>query len=416
METRLTKYQDVEDAVIIDQPEEKKAFILGNTRGIELQNLQDDYLVPVFSRDNVETISHNDFINTVFDAAQTFYQGQQFLEPNIRVSHEMKLRTRKGSGKLVENLTDEDSGSYYQRMMFIIEIPSITYNIEGNDLTLQIVGVRSYSETNLLGNASQKQLFRVGVGFLNQVCTNMLLSTDGVKLDIKVTNTADLYKYCMELFSRYNYIKHVEEMRTLKNTFIDVTTFAQFLGKARMYQALPQSVKTDLQLPELILNEAGQKQPVDFVNTNNNHHVAIFCDASGNWQEHIVSFYEAVERANQHLPVIDKEYKQEEGWQFLFTMKQNEYFVFPNPATGFNPEEMDLKNPENYALISPNLFRVQALTKKDYKFRHHLETTVVDNNSLRDITWKRIRNENGLKGIVKVRKNHIGQIVAVGEY
>ena len=116
--------------------------------------------------------------------------------------------------------------------------------------------MRSYSETNLLGNASQKQLFRVGVGFLNQVCTNMLLSTDGVKLDIKVTNTADLYKYCMELFSRYNYIKHVEEMRTLKNTFIDVTTFAQFLGKARMYQALPQSVKTDLQLPELLLNEA----------------------------------------------------------------------------------------------------------------------------------------------------------------
>ena len=53
METRLTKYQDVEDAVIIDQPEEKKAFILGNTRGIELQNLQDDYLgrrgCPVFS-------------------------------------------------------------------------------------------------------------------------------------------------------------------------------------------------------------------------------------------------------------------------------------------------------------------------------------------------------------------------------
>ncbi len=172
----------------------------------------------------------------------------------------MKLRTRKGSGKLVENLTDEDSGSYYQRMMFIIEIPSITYNIEGNDLTLQIVGVRSYSETNLLENASQKQLFRVGVGFLNQVCTNMLLSTDGVKLDIKVTNTADLYKYCMELFSRYNYIKHVEEMRTLKNTFIDVTTFAQFLGKARMYQALPQSVKTDLQLPELILNEAQIKR------------------------------------------------------------------------------------------------------------------------------------------------------------
>lgn len=165
-----------------------------------------------------------------------------------------------------------------------------------------------------------------------------------------------------------------------------------------------------------ILDEAGQKQPVDFVSTSNNHHVAIFCDASGNWQEHIVSFYEAVERANQHLPVIDKEYKKEEGWQFLFTMKQNEYFVFPNPATGFNPKEVDLKNPENYALISPNLFRLQKLATKDYMFRHHLETTVEVNSNLRDITWKRITAVNNLKGIVKVRVNHIGQVVAVGEY
>ena len=167
---------------------------------------------------------------------------------------------------------------------------------------------------------------------------------------------------------------------------------------------------------KLLLDEAGQKQPVDFVSTSNNHHVAIFRDASGNWQEHVVSFYEVVERANQHLPAIDKEYNKEKGWHFLFTMKQNEYFVFPNSATGFNPEEMDLMNPENYNQISPNLFRVQALAAKDYKFRHHLETTVVDNNGLRDITWKRIRNENGLKGMVKVRVNHIGQIVAVGEY
>ena len=112
METRLTKYQDVEDAVIIDQPEEKKAFILGNTRGIELQNLQDDYLVPVFSRDNVETISHNDFINTVFDAAQTFYQGQQFLEPNIRVSHEMKLRTRKSNRRRFRLILSENDVYY----------------------------------------------------------------------------------------------------------------------------------------------------------------------------------------------------------------------------------------------------------------------------------------------------------------
>ena len=168
----------------------------------------------------------------------------------------MIVRTRKGNGKLVENLEKDDSGSYYQRMMFMIELPNISYTINGNTMNLQIVGVRSYSETNLLGNNSQKQLFRLGIGFLNRCCTNMLLSTDGVKFDIKVTNPADLYRYCIELFASYNYRQHVEDMKRLGNTIIDVSTFAQFLGKARLYQALPTHIKNELGLPELILPEA----------------------------------------------------------------------------------------------------------------------------------------------------------------
>lgn len=104
------------------------------------------------------------------------------------------------------------------------------------------------------------------------------------------------------------------------------------------------------------------------------------------------------------------------GWQFLFTMKQNEYFVFPNEETGFNPKEIDLLNPKNYALISPNLFRVQKLSSKDYFFRHHLETKIEDNKNLLNITWKRIKSLGKIKDIVKVRINHIGKIVEIGEY
>ena len=118
---------------------------------------------------------------------------------------------------------------------------------------------------------------------------------------------------------------------------------------------------------------------MDFVNTGNNH-VAIYKDANGDLQENVVTFYEAVTRANLGLPIIDREYRASEGWTFLFTMKQNEYFVFPNVNSGFNPELIDLMNPDNYSLISPNLFRVQKFTIKDYFFRHHLETTVENNN------------------------------------
>lgn len=173
-----------------------------------------------------------------------------------------------------------------------------------------------------------------------------------------------------------------------------------------------------------ILAENGRVQPVDFVCSGNNHHVAIYRDQDGKIQDHVVSFFEAVIRVNEGLPVIDREYKKREGWEFLFSIKQNEYFVFPNQETGFDPREVDLMNPDNNARISPNLFRVQTISKvmygnqtvRDYKFRHHLETTVKDSKELKDISYKRCQNLDFVNQIVKVRIDHIGQIVHVGEY
>lgn len=165
-----------------------------------------------------------------------------------------------------------------------------------------------------------------------------------------------------------------------------------------------------------VCDENGDRIVTDFVNPGNNHHIAIFRDAEGNLQEQVVSFYEAVARVSLGIPIIDREYKKDEGWEFLFTMKQNEYFVFPDKETGFDPQEYDLMNPDNYALISPHLFRVQKLSTKNYCFRHHLETNVEDRKELQEIAWKCIRTPNNLGGSIKVRINHIGQIVAVGEY
>lgn len=171
-----------------------------------------------------------------------------------------------------------------------------------------------------------------------------------------------------------------------------------------------------------ILDVNGNTIPVDFVSTGNNHHVAIYKDADGNLQEKVVSFYEAVERVNQKLPVIDKSYNEFLGWQFLFTMKQNEYFVFP--SDGFNPNEIDLLNPKHNNVISKHLFRVQTIsvvkygnnTIRDFKFRHHLETKVEDKKELHGITYHQIKSLPPLANIIKVRINHIGQIVKIGEY
>lgn len=165
-----------------------------------------------------------------------------------------------------------------------------------------------------------------------------------------------------------------------------------------------------------ILDDNGQKIPVDFVSTGNNHHVAIYKDEKGNLQERVVSLFDAVQLVNSGEPVINKTYNQGLGWQFLFTMKQNEYFVFSNEKTGFNPKEIDLLDAKNKKKISPNLFRVQKIASKNYFFRHHLETTVEEKKELNGIAYKPQLGLNAIQNIIKVRLNHLGDIVKIGEY
>lgn len=171
-----------------------------------------------------------------------------------------------------------------------------------------------------------------------------------------------------------------------------------------------------------ILDENGQRIAVDFVSTGNNHHVAIYEDENGNLQEKVVSFYEAVERVNQNLPIINKEYNSELGWKFLFTMKQNEMFLFP--SDDFDPKEVDLFDDKYLSLISKNLFRVQSISIvqygnsviRDFKFRHHLETSVSDEKKLQGVTYQQIKSLQPLKDIIKIRLNNLGKIVQIGEY
>ncbi len=179
---------------------------------------------------------------------------------------------------------------------------------------------------------------------------------------------------------------------------------------------------------ELIVDSYGDPIPVDYVQTGNNHHVAIYVDEQGSWQERVVSHYHSVQRAADNKLAVDTNYKQAQGWSFLFSMKQNEMFVFANEQTGFNPHEIDLLDQANYAVISPNLYRVQKIAASgQYDFRHHLETVVqrktkeganVNEKPLRDIIWKRFQSLTSLEESlpVKLRTNHLGQIVHVGEY
>ncbi|MFD0701450.1 type II CRISPR RNA-guided endonuclease Cas9 [Myroides pelagicus] len=183
--------------------------------------------------------------------------------------------------------------------------------------------------------------------------------------------------------------------------------------------ALPLHTKKD-HLGKPILDNKGREIPVDFINTGNNHHVAIYEDEKGNLQESVVSLFEAVSRVNQQLPIIDKTYNQHLGWKFLFSMKQNELFLFASDE--FNPNEIDLFDKNNYHTISKYLFRVQKISTKNYMFTHHLETKAIDGETLKskkalaEKNYYFVQTPEKLRNILKVRTNHLGEIIHIGEY
>ena len=135
-------------------------------------------------------------------------------------------------------------------------------------------------------------------------------------------------------------------------------------------------------------------EPIAFVNTANNHHVAIYEDESGTWQEHIVTLWHAVERKKYGVPVIIhdtaelwenitkqmpqaflNQLPESAKWQLKLTMQQNEMFIL-----GMEEElYQDAMKNNDYATLSKYLYRVQNISAGAYVFRKHIETQTNDN-------------------------------------
>lgn len=229
-----------------------KHFIEANTKETDLFHLKNECVVPVFSKDNEITISHSNFIETVWNAANKFFPNERFLEPDIRVSHVIKGRVSEAIHKPVNQLLESDKTIYYERMAFCFEIPSIYQDIEGNRLNLSIGGVRAYNHENLYSKKGAEK-FKVFIGFKNLVCCNMCVSSDGYKTEIKIMSATDLFKAVMELIQLYNPARHLHLMNSFKDTSMTEHQFAQFIGKSKLYQCLPPKEKK--LLPEMIFTD-----------------------------------------------------------------------------------------------------------------------------------------------------------------
>lgn len=227
-------------------------FIEANTKEVSVGHLKNDCIIPVFSKDNEVTISHHGFIETIYDAANEVFRGERVDNPDVRVSHIIKGRIPEAINKPVNQLLESDKTIYYERMMFCIEIPTIYEDIAGNRLNLTVGGVRAYNQENLYSKKTYEK-FKVFIGFKNMVCCNMCVSTDGYKSEIREMSLGELYRAAIGLFQSYSMDNHIQQMRRLQEYSISEAQFAQFLGKSRMYQFLPNREKKIL--PEMLMTD-----------------------------------------------------------------------------------------------------------------------------------------------------------------
>jgi hypothetical protein len=220
-------------------------FIEANTKPVSLNHLRKDCTIPVFAKDNESTISHFEFIDATYDLVRQQFPNELINRPEIRVSHTIKGRTPSAIGKPAKELLEHEKTIYYERMAFIIEIPSVSENVNRNSLTLTVGGVRSYNEQNLYSRKSLEK-FKVFIGFQNMVCLNLCISTDGFSDSIRIGTIGDLEKNITTLISSYNKKRHLGMLERMSKYQLQENQFAHLIGKMRMFQNLPKSEKQGL--------------------------------------------------------------------------------------------------------------------------------------------------------------------------
>jgi len=141
---------------------------------------------------------------------------------------------------------DREKTIYYERMMFVIEVPSIYDEIDGNRVSLTVGGIKAFNQDNLYNRKGAEEHFKIFTGFQNKVCTNLCVSTDGYLGDLKVRNTEQLFSSIKTMLVNYNAVGHLDSLRNLSDHFITEEQFAHLIGKCRMYPYLPSKIKEDI--------------------------------------------------------------------------------------------------------------------------------------------------------------------------
>jgi hypothetical protein len=111
----------------------KPSFIEANTTQGSLLETKHRHIIPTY-KDSTPLISHADFVEVANETVHPFFAPERIAGLDIRVSHPILGRIPEAKEKNVSELQDWEKTPYYERMAFVIQIPSISDNIGAKDL------------------------------------------------------------------------------------------------------------------------------------------------------------------------------------------------------------------------------------------------------------------------------------------
>lgn len=238
----------IPESQVITLPENKQQsteFLGSNTEEVTLEHLINDTITPVFAKDGEVAVSHSQFIECMQKAILNVFPDYRATQPVVRVSHIIKGRIASAINKPAKELLETDKTIWYERCAFILKIPGVTQIVNGNELTLTVGGVRAFNKENLYSKKSIEQ-FSIFIGFINKICTNLCISSDGIKEELRVSNILELQNRMELLFHNYDQEKHLGNMERMSKFELSQEQVAHLIGKMKLYHYLEKSKRIGL--------------------------------------------------------------------------------------------------------------------------------------------------------------------------
>lgn len=245
---------EVQEALHDPYSERHPNFIEGPSNEISMEELTFKNIIPTFS-DNSLTISHQKFIETTRKAAEVIFGSGNITGAETRCSHPIIGRIPSAQHKKASELLEEEKTIFYQRLAWIAQVCNFTSSINGQSVSLTVGGTRSYHEDKLYARQNP-QHFRLFIGFRVRVCSNMMLTCDGISENLLCMTEADIFQHAFNLFQRFNEVKELTlyNLEALNYVWLTQEQFCKIIGRLRLYQALPNTQQK--QLPQILLGDS----------------------------------------------------------------------------------------------------------------------------------------------------------------